>query len=135
MTASIIAVVQLTASVTSYLIGVHNAASDQRKLALETTSLSGLLMSLKHRLEESQTDDAWFHEVKLLDAPNGPLQQFKDLLERIAEQTSASQAPKLRDRVKSALKWSFTKDDVEETLRHIERLKSCINLALSNDAL
>lgn len=132
LTASIIAVLQMTAKLTGYLNDMTHATSDQKKLALESSNLYGLLTNLRFRVEEARSNDEWFNQVKLLGVDNGPLAQFKDILEKMVKEINPSRA---RDRVKSALLWKFTKTDVEEALASMERLKSLIAIALTNDAL
>jgi len=63
---------------------------------------------------------------------NGPLDQFKDVLEKMVEQISSSRK---RDQVKSALTWKFTKSEVDNALQRMERLKSLIQYALTEDVL
>ncbi len=132
MTASIIAILQLTTTLTGYINDVRHATREQAKVAVEASNLYGLLTSLRFRVEEAQSDDPWFNQVKLLGMKNGPLDQFKDVLEKMVEQISSSRK---RDQIKSALTWNFIKSDVENALKRIERLKSLIQCALSGDVL
>jgi hypothetical protein len=101
-------------------------------VAVEASNLYGLLTSLLFRVEEARSDDPWFNQVKLLGIQNGPLDQFKDILEKMVEQISSLRK---RDRIKSALTWKFTKSEVENALKRIERLKSLIQCALSGNVL
>jgi hypothetical protein len=132
MTASIIAALQLTTTLISYITDVKNATSDQKKVAIEASNLSSLLINLRFRVDEARPDDPWFNQVKLLGTENGPLDQFKHILEKIVEQISSSRT---RDRVKSALTWKFAKSEVEDALKRMELLKSLISCALTNDLL
>lgn len=50
----------------------------------------------------------------------------------MVEQISSSRK---RDQIKAALTWKFTKSEVENALKRIERLKSLIQCALSGDVL
>ena len=132
MTASIIAVLQLTTALTSYIHGVRHATAEQAQVAVEATTLCSLLASLRYRVEAVRSDDPWFNQVKMLGLHNGPLDQFKDVLERMVEQISPSRK---RDQIKSALMWKFTKSEVEDALERMERLKSFISCALTGDLL
>lgn len=132
MTASIIAILQLTTTLTSYINDVRHATKEQAKVVVEATNLYGLLTSLRFRIEEARSDDSWFNQVRLLGTRDGPLDQFKDTLERMVRQISSSRK---RDQVKSALTWKFTKSEVEDALKRIERLKSLVNCALTEDVL
>jgi hypothetical protein len=68
----------------------------------------------------------------LLGIENGPLDQFKNVLEIMVNGLSSARK---RDQIKSALLWKFTKKEVENALARIERLKSLISNALTNDLL
>ena len=132
ITASIITVLQLTATLTSYINDVRHATREQAKVAVEASNLYSLLTSLRFRVEEARSDNPWLNQVKLLGNKNGPLDQFKDILEQMVEQISSSRK---RDQVKSALMWKFTKSEVEDALKRMERLKSLIQCALTEDLL
>jgi len=132
MTASIIAVLQLTESLMGYLNTVKNASADQRNIATEAASLYSLLITLRFRVEAACSDDPWYQQVRKLSNENGPLDQFKSSLESIATRiqpdTGALKAIK-------ALAWNFEKAKVEEALTKIERLKTLVGLALQDDLL
>ena len=84
VTAGIIAVLQLTSTVASYISDARNANAEQQKVAIEASNLSSLLTRLRFRVEEaenSQSDDPWFNQVKRLGIENGPLEQLKNILE------------------------------------------------------
>ena len=132
ITASIIAILQLTTTLTGYINDVRHATREQAKVAVEASNLYSLLTSLRFRVEEARSDNPWLNQVKLLGNKNGPLDQFKDILEQMVEQISSSRK---RDQVKSALMWKFTKSEVEDALKQMERLKSLIQCALTEDLL
>lgn len=131
-TTSIIAILQLTTTLTGYINDVRNAITEQAKMAVEASTLYSLLTSLRFRVEAARSDDPWFNQVKILGTQNGPLDQFKEVLERMVEQISSSRK---RDQIKSILTWKFTKSKVENTLKRIERLKSLINCVLIENLL
>ncbi|KIX03048.1 uncharacterized protein Z518_06598 [Rhinocladiella mackenziei CBS 650.93] len=130
ITAGIIAVLQLTSTLTNYINDSRNATKEQVLLAIEASNLYGLLTTLRFQVEKARSNDPWFNQVKLLGFENGPLDQFRAFLETIVSKLSSSRK---RDQIKSALQWKFTKQEVESTLSRIERLKSLVNLALTND--
>lgn len=132
MAASIIAVLQLASTLTGYFNDVRNATAEQAKVAVETSNLLGLLTSMRFRVEAARSDDPWFNQVKLLGIKNGPLDQLRDTLEKIVEKTSSSRK---RDKLQSAILWKFTKSEVDDALNRMERLKSLITCALTNDLL
>ena len=135
LTASIVAVLQLTSTLTSYINDARNTTAEQAKVAVEASNLYSLLTTLRFRVEEvekCQSNDPWYGQVKLLGKPNGPLDQFKDILEAMVNKLSSSRK---RDQFKSTLLWKFTKREVEDALARMERLKSLISYALTDDLL
>lgn len=132
MTASIIAVLQLTTTFTGYINDVKHASAEQAEVAVEASNLYSLLTSLRFRVEVARSDDPWFNQVKILGIYNGPLDQFKDMLEKMLGHISSSRK---RDQIMSALTWKFTKSEVENALKRMEHLKSLINCALTGDLL
>ena len=133
ITASIISILQLATTVIGYLNNIRNATAEQREVAIETSNLYGLLTSLRFRVEAARYADPWFQQVQLLGFKNGPLDQLKDNLETMIRKLSSSS--RKRDQIKSALMWNYTKSEVEEVLKRMERLKSLITCALTNDLL
>jgi Holliday junction resolvase RusA-like endonuclease len=104
----------------------------KKRVAIEASNLFGLLTSLRFRVEDAQSDDPWFNQVKLLAVENGPLDQFKETLEKIVAQISPSRK---RDQVKSVLTWKFTKSDVDNAIKRMDRLTSLVQCALTQDLL
>lgn len=69
VTASIVAVLQLTSELASYISDARNATTEQQEVAIKAGNLYGILTRLRFRVEEaekSQSDDPWFNQVKLL---------------------------------------------------------------------
>ena len=132
MTASIIAILQLTTTLTNYIYDVRNASKEQATVATEASGLCSLLISLRFRVEAARSDDPWFNQVKMLGIHNGPLDQFKDILEMMVQRLSSSRK---RDQIRSVLTWKLTKLEIETALKRIERLKSLVSCALNGDLL
>lgn len=134
MTASVIAVLQLITTLTGYINGMKNASAEQRKLAIEASNLYGLLTSLRFRVEAAQaTNDPWFQQIKLLGLKKGPLDQLETSLQAMIE--SMVPPPRKRDQAKSLLRYQSIKSETDDALKRIERLKSLINCALTEDLL
>jgi hypothetical protein len=132
VTASIVAVLQLTATVVSYLNDIKNASKDQRQFAVEASNIFGLLTSLKCRLDEEDPTDSWFTAVRALAVENGPLDQYKAALECLVAKTAPVDGAR---KLSGALLWTFNKGEAAEILAKIERLKSLTNIALEMDHL
>jgi hypothetical protein len=132
VTASIIAVLQLSAKVLGYLIDVKDASKDRTKCAVEASNVHSLLINLRFRLEEGNADAPWYTAVRALGVENGPLDQFKQALEAL--QTQMTDGGRLQQAGK-ALVWKFKKEEVASILVRIERLETLVGIALEMDHL
>jgi hypothetical protein len=132
VTASIIAVLQLSAKVLGYLNDVKDASKDCMQCAVETSNLYNLLFNLRVHLEEGSLDAPWYTTVQALDVENGPLDQFKQALETL--QAKMTDGGRLKKAGK-ALLWKFKKEEVASILSRMERLNTLIEIALQMDHL
>lgn len=132
VTASIIAVLQLSAKVLGYLNDVKDASKDRVKCAVEASNVHSLLINLRFRLEEGNIHAPWFTAVRSLGVENGPLDQFKQALEAL--QTQITDEGRLQQAGK-ALVWKFKKEEIASILVRTERLKTLVGIALQMDHL
>lgn len=131
-TASVIAILQLSAKVLSYLNDVKDASKGRAQCAIEASNLHNLLTNLRFRLEEGHGHQPWFSAVQALAVENGPLDQFKQALETLqAKMTDGGRLKK----VNQALIWKFKKEEVDTILARMERLKTLVEIALQMDHL
>lgn len=84
ISASIIAVLQLTGTVVQYLNDAKGASEDRQRILAEISSTSGVLYLLKDLAERAQLEDGWSVTMKSLNLPRGPLDKFKMILEKLA---------------------------------------------------
>lgn len=131
--ASIIAIIQLTTSLVDYIGTVKNASKEQKQLKDEAASAYGVLFRVYLQVQKANGDEAWYETVRQLLTPSGAFGQYLLALERLGD--VAKDRKTLGGRVVNALSWKFRKDDVEQVLKSIDRVKSSANLALSNDTL
>ena len=131
-TASIIAVLQLSAEVLTYLNNVKNASKDHAQCTIEATNLHNLLTNLRFRLEEGGASQSWYTTVRTLAVENGPLDQFKQALETL--QTKMTDGGRLKQAGR-ALMWKFQKKEIASILARMERLKTLTEIALQMDSL
>jgi hypothetical protein len=131
-TASIIAILQLSAKVLSYLSDVKGSSQGHAQCTIEASNLHNLLTNLRFRLEERHGHQPWFNAVQALAVKNGPLDQFKEALETLrAKITDHGRLKKVRE----ALTWKFEKEEVDAILARMERLKTLVEIALQMDHL
>ena len=131
-TASVIAILQLSAKVLAYLNDVKDASEGHAQCAIEASNIHNLLTNLRFRLEEGHAYQLWFNAVQALADKNRPLEQFKQALETLqAKWTDGGRLKK----VKEALVWKFKKEEVDAILARMERLKTLVEIALQIDHL
>ncbi|KAF2469207.1 ankyrin [Lindgomyces ingoldianus] len=130
LTASIIAVLQLSTKVLEYLNDVKDASKDRTQCALETSNLYNLLFNLRAQVEEGDATKEWYTALRALAVENGPLDQFKEALETLqARMTDGGRLKKAGD----ILMWKFKKEEMVSILGRIERLKTLVEIALQRD--
>ena len=127
---NIIAVLQLTGKLLSYLNDVQHATRDQTQLAVEASNIYSLLVSLRFRVEQSNGHEPWFTAVRNLGSENGPLDQLKVALDLLASRAESSHGIR---KLGKQLLWKFEKSEMGDTLDKIERIKTLVSLALSDD--
>ena len=132
-TASIIAILQLSAKVLTYLNDVKEASKDRVRCEIEVSNLHSLLVSLRFRLEEGSASQPWYTTVRALAVENGQLDQFKQALETL--QTRMTDGGRLKNAAGEPLVWNFKKKEIASILGRIERLKVLVEIALEMDHL
>ena len=82
---SIIALLQATQTVITYVREVEGANEERSNILSEANNLYHFLLVLKDKVpNRAQPGDTWFTMFRSFEAPGGPLEQFKLLLERLA---------------------------------------------------
>jgi hypothetical protein len=132
ITASVIAVLQLTSEVIKYLDDAMNAPKERARLVTEASNLYGLLMNLKYRLDEGRSNEPWYNATKSLAVPGGPFDQYMAVLDELRSKIVISSGA---GKVAHALAWKFNKADVDRMLSRMERLKVLIQISLEMDHL
>lgn len=132
ISASIIAVLQLTGAIISYLKDVHDAPQDRIDFLMEVSGLDVLLDALQKRVQEAKSGDPWLTELQPLGVKFGPLDQFNSDLKRLASKLEPLTGLK---QVKRRLTWKFDKIEINDILSKIERMKTLVTFALTNNLL
>jgi hypothetical protein len=130
VSASIVAVLQLTGTVVQYLNDVKEAPKDRQRILSELSVASGILYLLRDLAERPQYGHAWSVTIRSLNVPNGPLDQFKLALELLTSKLASVNG---LNKMRKALAWPFQKAEIQSVISMIERQKSIFNLALQND--
>jgi hypothetical protein len=132
VSASIIAVLQISCEVIKYLKDVKDANDDCQRCLADTSNLHGLLISLLPHIQQTKTGDPWFTSVEQLASENGVIDQFSHVLQKLHAKV---QIPDGARGLKKRLLWKFDKTEVANMQASMDRLKSLITLALQLDHL
>jgi hypothetical protein len=111
ITASVIAVIEITRKAIEFLDAIKNGPRECRHLRMEISNLYYLLNLLQGHFDGST-------EACLA----APLKEYEESLEELLS--------KVLKQERRAITWSFAKKEVERTLVRIERLKSLLDLSL-----
>ena len=129
ITASIIAVLQLSAVVVGYIVDVKDASKGRKRILQEIISTTGAASILQLRIEKDESQE-WAATAKLINGKNGCLEQFRDALELLEKRLKPAKGLK---KIGIGTIWPFEKSEVKEVLDRIERLKGLLMLASQND--
>jgi hypothetical protein len=131
VTASIIAILQLTVKVGECLCDAKDASTERSQFTTETSNLSSLLVALLSRVDES-SNEPWHTKVRELGGKDGLIYQYRVALEQLKDKISSGHG--LKKMAKTIL-WKYIKEDADGILVRIERLKSLVQIALQMDHL
>lgn len=133
VTASIIAILQLSNKVIGYLNDVKDAPKERARCAIEVSNLHSLLTNSRFRLEEGDAKTPWFITIRSLAIENGPLDQFKEALERLQDEVTGGKGRLVQ--MREALIWKIKREEIDRIMQPMERLKTLILAALEMDHL
>ncbi|TVY25789.1 Ankyrin repeat and KH domain-containing protein mask [Lachnellula hyalina] len=134
--ASVVALVQISGQIynlcQTYYSGVKSAREDIRRLRDEVTSLQDVLNGVADLADSPAS--AKLAVLDLLNQPNGLVEQCRTELAGLITKLADGQGDgKMKKFGLRALKWPFTKKDVDATISIIERQKALFHLAFTTD--
>lgn len=132
VTASVIAILQITGKVIGYLHDVKDAPKECRQCTIEASNIQNLLTNLRYHLEDATSSEPWYTTTRALNIENGPLDQYKQALEQLLSRVACQDGV---GKFKQRLLWKFSKAEVEDIQQRMERLKRLVSVALELDHL
>ncbi|KAL9133097.1 MAG: hypothetical protein Q9175_005728 [Cornicularia normoerica] len=130
ISAGIIALLQLSSTVIGYLSDVKGGPKELQKIRLELCSVLPMLSILQVQAEQAKAGGLWSSTLLSLDEQNGPIQQFREALERLKLTLAPVEGWK---KVGKTFTWPFEKDEIQKILNTIERQKLLFTFARQND--
>ena len=132
VTASIIAVLQLSSHVFQYLREVKGGTRARMLLHDELRNTISILEMLNYRIDDAEHGEPWTDSLLTLGSQHGPLDQFADTLRLLIKKLEP--ATKLK-RTTIQLTWPFSEKDVKDLLGSLERQKTMFTLALQDASM
>ena len=132
LTASLIAILQLSSKVTLYLKQLKSGSRERIKFREEIRNITYMIQVLNDRIEDAEALGDDLASIKSLKTCGGPLDQLKNAFEFLAHKLASHGM--LENFARSML-WPFSKAEVKDILNIIERQKSMLGLALENDQM
>jgi hypothetical protein len=117
-TSGIVAILQATKAVISYLRDVDEANEHKTRILLELSAIRGILQTINNFTTNATKGDSLLRNIEGLAAPLAEYQSLLSLLEKVLEPSQGL------NRIGKALKWSFESKNVLEGFATIERLDS-----------
>ncbi|RYP11922.1 hypothetical protein DL767_011214 [Monosporascus sp. MG133] len=129
-TASIIAILQLSSDVVKYIIGATGATKDRRRLREEILACESVLLQLQDHADDADEGTKWWEKIRALEGPDKPLYRLGIALEAVMAKLEPK---KSLDKALSVLKWPFDEKEVEKLISAMQREKSLLQLAMTNE--
>jgi hypothetical protein len=126
---SIISAISLTSQLIDYFRTIKHFPKEHRQFHREITALQALLDDVRF-LQDDEPSKTWLHGFKSAVVDSGILDNYQEAVQHLLKKTNSESGVKGG---MQKLNWTFTKDDIQDTLEKIERLKSVIQLALQAD--
>ncbi|RDW67885.1 hypothetical protein BP6252_09281 [Coleophoma cylindrospora] len=129
-TASIIAIIQLSAVVVKYISGVRGATKERKRLREEIRACEFILRQLKDDADDAEEGAAWSETIKALEGADAPLGRLSVALNLVKAKLGHKTG---LEKTLTSLKWPFNEKEIETIISAIEREKTLLHLALTND--
>ncbi|KAF4997410.1 hypothetical protein FDECE_12088 [Fusarium decemcellulare] len=137
--ASIIAVIQLTAEATKYIIAASGAQKDRRRLREEIQACESALLQIYDCANDDEDnlnggDDngvtRWKKKIEALEGSNAPLYRLAKTLDTVKTKLEPRQSR--LSKTTATLKWPFEEKEVTQLVEAIQRERSLLHFALAH---
>jgi hypothetical protein len=111
----------------TYIQDAKGADDERTKLRNEIT----VTIQVLSKLQIKSNEDEWKDTMELLNASQGPFDQFRIVLEELKSKLKPAEGK--MGKFGTAIIWPFKKPKIEKVLTTIEHSKSLFTLALQNE--
>ena len=80
ITASTIAIIQISSDIVSYINGAAGATKERKRLRDEVRSCEFILQRLSDEVSDAEEGNTWSATIKALEGPDAPLGRLQDAL-------------------------------------------------------
>ncbi|KAH9898943.1 ankyrin repeat-containing domain protein [Xylariomycetidae sp. FL2044] len=129
--ASLIAVIQLSAKVVQLIATASGAAKDRSRLRTALQGCDDFLQQLRDNSDGSEESRAWEATIAALEAPGSPLWRLGSALDTLRTKLESQGK---QSGIVTSLKWPFDEKELKAIIETVECEKSLLSLALSNES-
>jgi hypothetical protein len=129
-TVSIIAIIQLSSEVVRYVSGTAGATKERKRLRDEVRACEFILQRLNDEINDAEEGSTWSETITALEGPGAPLNGLWVALRFVEAKLKPNNGLK---KALMIVKWPFDEKEVEKIIAVIERTKTLLELALTND--
>jgi hypothetical protein len=131
ITASTIAIIQISSDIVAYINGTTGATKERKRLRDEIRSCEFILQRLGDQVSDAEDGNTWSATIKALQGPDAPLGRLRDALAVVKAKLEPKKGLK---NAFSSLKWPFDEKEINKIISTIEHEKNLLDLALTNDS-
>ncbi|CAM1501958.1 Fc.00g039420.m01.CDS01 [Cosmosporella sp. VM-42] len=131
ISASIVAVLQLSADVARYIVGATGATKQRMRLHEEIHTCESVLFQLQVLLDDEDSEPPRTQAISLLNGPHSPLQRLQLTLDAVKLKLTPKKG---LGKALSCLMWPFDEREVYGLVSAIQREKALLQLALTSNS-
>jgi hypothetical protein len=131
LVASVSQTLSAVGELVKYVNEVKNGPQDKARLAREAANLAVFLTGFRYDIERLDLGSPQYAGLAQVAAGNGPLDQLLAVVRHLSKKLKR----KSRWKMLKALAWPLEKQEVDNMIALIERLKSLIGLSIAADNL
>lgn len=130
--AGVIAILQLSSKVITYINGTRGAKDARKRLRDELRSCEYILLKLKDHANDLDDGDLWSETFGALEKPDAPLHRLKITLSLVIARLEPKKG---FAKALSSLMWPFSEKEMKDLIAAIGREMGLLEFALNNDSL